>query len=569
MLGKTDPQRELLDADEFCGHLVKEGSIFRQMAQVRERLFRDEDFADLYDPIQGRYSVPPSLVANVSLLQAFFGTSDRETLDRVQCDVRWKVALGLGLTDEAFDPTVLCYFRERLRKSEKPRRIFDRFKEIAAEAGLLDKRTTRVLDSTPILSAVQTQDTVSLIKGAMRRMLAALDKSGPEIRREIEAALRRSDYADVGKPAIDWDDQAARSRLVDELVVDALAALALLDGQELDGPVQELAERLGTVAGQDVEQDEQGLFRIKRGVHRDRVISNVDPEARHGRKSRRAPFDGYKAHVAVEPESEIITEVEVAPANVPEMAVIDEIVPELREENGELTIVGDAAYGSGPAREAFEKAEAHVTLISKAPPDRNSTGGFPKSRFAIDLHRGTATCPAGVMTTTVVRRSGVTRFRFPAATCAACPLRTACTISDRGRTVSVGPHEGLLSAARAWQQTAAFKVPYRTQRPTVERVISRLVRRGGRKARYRRRLRVQEQLHMKAAAENFATMARKGLTWTSPTGWAAPQPVSDAGVRPPHRIAPSPFVRRLLTFLHFGMLSVTRGRTMTAFSAGS
>ena len=165
VLGKTDPQRELLDADEFCGHLVKEGSIFRQMAQLRERLFADEDFADLYDPKQGRYSVPPSLVANVSLLQAFFGTSDRETLDRVERDIGWKVALGLPLTDEGFDPTVLCYFRERLRGSKKPRRIFDRFKAIATEAGLLDKRTTRVLDSTPILSAVQTQDTVSLIRG--------------------------------------------------------------------------------------------------------------------------------------------------------------------------------------------------------------------------------------------------------------------------------------------------------------------------------------------------------------------------------------------------------------------
>ena len=519
MLGKSDPQRELLDADEFCGHLVKEGSIFRQMAQLRERLFRDEDFADLYDPEKGRYSVPPSLVANVSLLQAFFGTSDRETLDRVECDIRWKVALNLPLTDEGFDPTVLCYFRERLRRSEKPRRIFDRFKEIATEAGLLDKRTTRVLDSTPILSAVQTQDTVSLIRGGVRRLLAALDKSVPEVRREIEAGLNRSDYRDLSKPAIDWDDQEARIGLVDELVRDALMALSLLEEKELAPDVRELAERLATVTGQDVEQDEQGRFRIARGVHRDRVISHVDPEARHGRKSKRAPFDGYKAHVAVEPESEIITEVEVAPANVPEMAVVDEIVPELKDPECECTIVGDAAYGSGPARDAFDKAEGHVTLISKAPPDRNSTGGFPKSAFQIDLARGSAICPAGNTASHPRRRVGITRFRFPAALCASCPLRSNCTSSPRGRTVSVGPHEHLLAEARALQRTPEFQQQYRSQRPRVERVIYRLMRRGGRKARYRGVQRVGEQMDLKAAAENFATMTGMGLVWTGPDGW--------------------------------------------------
>jgi hypothetical protein len=85
----------------------------------------------------------------------------------------------------------------------------------------------------------------------------------------------------------------------------------------------------------------------------------------------------------------------VAPANVPEMAVVDELVPELREQDAEVTVVGDAAYGSGPARQAFSQAEVRVTLLSKAPPERNSTGGFPKSRLHIDLERGTVTCPAG------------------------------------------------------------------------------------------------------------------------------------------------------------------------------
>ncbi|MBA2311185.1 MAG: transposase [Actinobacteria bacterium] len=122
-------------------------------------LFRDADFADLYDSARGRQSVPPSLLAKVMLLQSLEGTSDRETVDRVRRDIGWKIALGLSLQDYGFHPTVLTYFRERLRNSTHPRRIFDRFKEVATQAGLLTRRGIRVLDSTPVLSAVQTQDT--------------------------------------------------------------------------------------------------------------------------------------------------------------------------------------------------------------------------------------------------------------------------------------------------------------------------------------------------------------------------------------------------------------------------
>jgi len=518
MLGRTDPQLELLDAGEVCGHLIRKGSFFSHVAELGDRLFVDEDFADLYDAKRGRYSVPPSLLARIQLLQSFEGTSDRETLERVRCDLRWKVALGLSLTDEGFDFTVLTYFRERLRRSERPRRVFKRFKEIAGEAGMLTKRQVRVVDSTPILSAVQTQDTVSLIRGAVHRLLVTLEVEQPGLEQKIRATLSRRDYDEIGKPLIDWDDQEARMALVDELVLDALTALRTLEDYDLSAQARTLVELLARVAGQDVEFDEERQrHRIRRGVARDRIISTVDTEARHGRKSKRALFDGFKAHVAAEPETELITEVQVAPANVPEMAVVPAIVPELGQDQPEITVVGDAAYGSGPARETF--AQAGVRVIAKAPPDRNSSGGYPKSAFHIDLVRGTATCPAGNTVTHPRRRVGVTRFRFPAAICARCPLRASCTSSPRGRTVSVGPHEHLLAEARAFQRTDEFKSQYRAQRPRVERVIYRLMRRGGRKARYRGVQRIGEQLDLKAAAENFATMTAAGLIWTGPDGW--------------------------------------------------
>lgn len=520
MLGTLDPQTELLDADAICGHLVEEGSFLRQLATLGDRLFRDEDFADLYDPARGRPSVPPSLLAKVQLLQSLEGTSDRETVERVRRDIGWKVALGLPLQHEGFHPTVLCYFRERLRRSERPRRIFDRFKEVAEEAGLLTRGGARVLDSTPVLSAVQTQDTVSMIRGALRRLLALLGREDAGTRQEVEATLARDDYGSVGKPPIDWDDPEAREALVDELVRDALAALGALEGKELPPETAEAAELLATVAGQDVEQHQDGRFRIRRGVARDRVISTVDPEARHGRKSRHGPFDGYKAHLAVEPDTELITEVALTPANVPDAEAVSELLPELGAGQGRepLQVVGDAAYGAGPTRAML--AEAGAEVVVKAPPEVNTHGGFPKGDFTIEA--GAATCPAGVTTTRTVRHgTGGLTFLFPAGACTACPLRSRCTNSAGGRSVTVGPHEELLAAARAGQKTPAFKAAYNGKRPTVERVIARVVRNGGRKARYRGRLKVLEQVTLKAAAENLLRMLRLGLTWRMGLGWAA------------------------------------------------
>jgi IS5 family transposase len=466
--------------------------------------------------------VPPSLLAKVLLLQSLEGTSDRETTDRVRRDIGWKVALRLPLQDEGFHPTVLCYFRERLRRSDRPRRIFERFKEVATEAGLLTKRGTRVLDSTPVLSAVQTQDTVSLIRGALRRLLGLLAKERPQTKAAVEAALGRQDYAEVGKPPIDWDDAAAREALVDELVRDATSALTVLEGVELAPALAEAAELLATVAGQDVEEGQDGRFHIRRGVARGRVISTVDPEARHGRKSVHGHFDGYKAHVAVEPTTELITEVAVRPANVADAEPVSDLLPELGGDDAKerpLQVVGDTAYGTGPTREAL--AEARAELVAKAPPETNSHGGFPKSAFTIDIATGSAMCPAGVRTTRAVhKKTGQMEFRFSAEICAACELRSLCTSSRNGRRVMIGPYEELLAEARARQRTKEFKAIYNGKRPTVERVISRLVRRGGRKARYRGRDRVAAQVSLKAAGENLLRMLRLGLSRTPEGGWA-------------------------------------------------
>jgi len=186
-----------------------------------------------------------------------------------------------------------------------------------------------VIDSTPLFDAVATQDTVIGLRAAIRNVLTAADQTDPQLAGAVRAALTRDDdYATLGKPPCDWDDPNTREALVDALVRDAQAALDGLDGHQLDGPLAPAAELLGLVAGQDVEAGEDGVFGIAGRVARDRLISTVDVAARHGHQSRARTFDGYKTHVNVDPDDELITNVAVTAANTADRDVIDELLNE-------------------------------------------------------------------------------------------------------------------------------------------------------------------------------------------------------------------------------------------------
>ncbi len=284
-LGRENRQGRFDDVMLLVGDQLVAGSIYRLLAEHGGALFGDEYFADVFKRSSlGRPTVPARVVATVMLLQAYEGLSDRETCDRLAFDLRWKAAAGLTVGAGAFHPTVLVGMRNRLRASDRPRRLFDDVNTTARSAGLLRGRR-RVVDSTPLFDAVATQDTVIQLRAAVRKVLTTADGADPGLAGAVRAVLvRDDDYATLGKPPCDWDDPTAREALVDALVRDAHAALEALDGHELDGALAEAAELLGLVAGQDVEAGEDGVFRIARTVARDRLISTVDVEARHGHK---------------------------------------------------------------------------------------------------------------------------------------------------------------------------------------------------------------------------------------------------------------------------------------------
>ena len=530
-LGPTPRQGDVFrDTSEFCAPRVRAASIYALLHRECLALFPDELFADLFADV-GRRSVPPMVVAVVMILQRLEGLSDREAVERFTFDARWKYACGgLPFDYPGFAHTVLVDMRARLARSARPNRIFERTREVARDAGLVGVR--RVLDSTPLYDAVATMDTVTLVRSAIRGVLAAAEAEEPKP--VLRAVLRRDDdYRKGGKPACDWEDAEARLALVDALARDGLALLEALEGTPLPGPLAEAATLLATVLGQDLEDGPDGRIRIARRVAPDRVISTVDPDARHGHKTDAHAFDGYKGHLALDPDAELITATAVTPGNAGDAGVVPELLaPELAPELAAadeapveppaepLTVYGDAAYGAGPVLAALRDAGAVSRL--KVQPAHALPGRFGKDEFTVDLAARTVTCPAG-RTAALADGHGKRHAHFGRA-CGACPLVARCTTSPRGRTIEVGPHEALLVTGRAAARDPAWRDDYRATRPKVERKIAHLVRRrhGGRRARVRGRLRVGADFALLAAAVNLARLAvlglvRSGGTWVAAT----------------------------------------------------
>jgi len=525
-LGLTPRQTDLFaTTTTFCESRVRADSIYGLLHRQCFELFPDELFADLFTEV-GRRSVPPMIVAVVMVLQRLEGCSDREAVDRFAYDLRWKYAAGgLDFDFPGFVHTVLVDMRARLAASERPDRVFEVTLAAAREAGLVGRR--RVLDSTALFDAVATMDTVTLIRSAIRGVLAVCVS---RVEQELRVVLAGGDdYRAGGKPVCDWDDREAREQLVDALVRDARAVLMVLDGRELPAALASAAELLATVAGQDVESGEDGRFRIARKVAKDRVISSVDPDARHGHKTAAHGFDGYKGHVSLDPDSEVILATAVTAGNAADAAAVAVLLaadlsahpaetPETPETLAEpLTVYGDSAYGTGALLDGFE--QAGVEARCKTQPPRAPGGRFPKSEFLIDLDAGTVTCPADhTVTLRTIKHGQVARF---GRLCSGCALAERCTSSRSGRTIHLGEHERQLAAARNQQTDPAWRSDYTQTRPKVERKISHLMRRkhGGRRARVRGTTKVAADFQLLAAAVNLARFAVLGLNH-QPTGWA-------------------------------------------------
>ena len=344
MLGKRSDQKGLWEADRLYLDYVGQDTFYGLLASLRGQLFSDDDFAEIYCPDNGRDSVPPSLLATALLLQTYDKVSDAEAKARADFDIRWKVALGIEIEDRPFAKSTLQMFRAQLILHDKVREVFEGSLRLARQSGYLKKRGMRVaLDTTYILGRGAVKDTYNLLADGivkLLRALAAVANIAVGEWAEAQGYQRYFGSSIKGEATIDWSDRKARRKLLGEIVADAdrlleLARQAWVELPEDSAQRQSIvdgAELLGQLLLQDVERksgdgdgdvdahaddadDADDGVSIRDGVSKDRMLSVHDPELRHGHKSSRRRFNGHKAAIVVDTDSQLITAVDVLPGN--------------------------------------------------------------------------------------------------------------------------------------------------------------------------------------------------------------------------------------------------------------
>ena len=488
-----------------------ESSFYARLARHGDVLIRDEDFAECYSSGRGRPSIPPSLLMKAVLLQIRDDVSDREAARRAAKDLDWKRALRLEPEDVPFHHTTLSVFRSRLLVNDADGAVLAATIRRAVEHGLFAKKVLAIADSTGVMGAAAVIDTYELIRQATAKLIEAAGdpKALPTtLRRDARQVVR-------GKARIDWADPAARRRELGRLVG---LGRALLSFTDCDETVAEARELLGRILDQDVDDGDDGQPGIRQGVARDRVVSVVDPEMRHGRKSHSQRVDGYKAHVVTDHDTELILSVAATPANDPDGPQLAGMIASAQGAGVPIReVLGDTAYGDGDTRAAVEAVGVKVTAKTQPVPP---TGKFLKTDFVIDPAVPSATCPAGHTTTHT--GSSMDHHGRPIVVlkfgqrCRGCTLRTQCTGDRDGRSLRLNFHESRLQAARAEQGRPATARKLR-RRSLVERKLAELKMHGMGKARYRRERKVLLQLRLTAALVNTKRLFTLETVTPAPT----------------------------------------------------
>jgi DDE family transposase/transposase-like protein DUF772 len=550
MMGKRKPTGTLFDVGNVFPFRPKSGTFHAQLAEAAPRLFQDEAFQELYDPRRGRYSVPPSELALLLLLQAEAGCSDEEALERSACDLRWGAVLRKAAGEPLCAKSTFQAFRARLVLEERADAVLKTSLEEAKRAGLLKGAAlTLAVDTKPIIGRGAVLDTYNLLGRAIQKLSTALAVAQD---REPEAWAKEHDLARYfsgresslkGSTELDWADPRARGAFLAEIVGDArrlwrqahdflrdLPPLRTAVEQGWERRVREAYELLGQLLRQDIEESTGPgggpQARIKEGTAPERVPSVTDPEQRHGRKSQSKRFTGHKLRIGVDVGSGLIAAVEVLAGNAGDAAQVLEAVAQA-EANTELPVaetLGDCAFGGGETRQEF--ADAERTLYAKVPQPAPNGAYFPKRAFTIDLAAGTVSCPGG-QTTTAFREDGQgTRIFQFGARCQGCPLRAQCTAAAGGRTLQVHAQEALLQAARAFQTSPAGQAKLR-ERVVVEHGLARMAQRGVGQAKYCGRGKTRFQMVVVAAVVNLRLVwNRAGAGATTGGDGGADRPTS-------------------------------------------
>ena len=499
-MDRKSEQKSFFDTDFVCSGLIPEDSFYNTLYELGPALITDDDFAEMYCHDNGRKSIPPSILALTMLLQAHDDLSDRAAADAVKANIFWKHALRVSLNYKGFDYSNLSRFRSKLLVHELENKPFIKLNQLASELGLIKAEDIHAVDSTAIIGHAELKDTYALIAEAISKTVNSLLESDEEKAAEELKESRLAAYCEYEKPDIDWEAEKENRQYLKQLVEDAREVFSFIPDTISDDKEETLEnyKLLADIIQQDIvfkksddkndsdndnndddnETDNSEMKPdIKNGVAEDRIISTVDPEMRHGRKSSSQRFDGFKGHITENLKAEWITNVKVSPANERDCEIGTEIVTEQKDSTGYIPkkVLADNGYGTSDGRAEYE--EESIELISPVR-DKSKNGYYHKYEFEIDLENMEVTCPAGKTTDKAYnskdskgRRVKVFHFKK---LCDGCSERTKCTKAKNGRTITLVYNEELvLKALKQQRENEDFKETY-NKRYIIERKIAEL-----------------------------------------------------------------------------------------------
>jgi Transposase DDE domain len=428
-------------------------------------------------------------------------------------DRRWQLVLDCLDAEQApFSKGTLVGFRVRLIAHDLDRRLVERTVALARQTGGFGAGPLRAaLDASPLWGAGRTEDTINLLGRALRTALGVIARQQGRglswtdgvAALAVEAGVPMLAGSSV-KAALDrdWDDPAARDQALG-IVLEVLEQVeAFVEDRRLAAApgVEAALGAARQVVSQDLEVADGQPPTLHRGVAKDRRISIQDPQMRHGRKRRSHLVDGYKRHVLGDLDSGLVCAVGVTPANLAEAAGATQIAEDLAAQDATLSELHiDRAYLSSTlVRDRAEK----LAVFCKAWRVRNGPR-FAKTDFTLDWEHGQLVCPAGQ----AMAFTPGGKVQFPAAVCQACPLRTQCTASPRGRSVQIHPDERLLTELRQRQLTPHGRAKLR-ERVAVEHTLAHIGRWQGRRARYLGQRKNLFDLRRVAVVHNLHVIAR-------------------------------------------------------------
>jgi Transposase DDE domain/Transposase domain (DUF772) len=508
------PPVEISAAEDQVIKRIKRAKLFTFLRRYRHQIFTPEfqiELAGIYkESPPGQPPVEPAMLALALILQAYTGVSDDEVIEATVMDRRWQLALDcLEAQEPPFSKGTFVAFRTRLIEHQMDRRLLERTIEIAAQSKAFGPRNLRAaLDSSPLWGAGRVEDTYNLLGHALRKALGVIAR---EQGRELAAVAQEAKAELVAGSSLkaaldlDWDDPTSREQALRQVlgalerVEQWLAANpGLITEESLVPDCLAAAQQVRT---QDVQTNEAGAPALIKGVAKDRRISIEDAEMRHGRKSRSVRVDGYKRHVLRDLDSELVAAVGITPANAPEASVAEAIKSDLKQQQITLQQLHiDRAYLSSTL---VSERNLEMEIFCKAWPVR-AGAFFPKTAFVVDWERQLLRCPQGIEMSCQPGQA----VHFPTETCAACPQRSRCTGSKRGRSVSVHTEEKLLRELRVRQGSSEGRATLR-ERVGIEHDLSHIGHWQGDRARYRGTRKNLLDLRRCAVVNNLHIFARR------------------------------------------------------------